>query len=142
MTVSSPSEDVVTAVSAFAGNSESCDGACTEAIDHVWDTANGKLDLTAVKDPSNFYTVKTFDATTRLPTKIVYGASDSSGSSPQRTIFLAYGDSNFPGLVTSTRRQSDIALGDPKPPWLALEQARHLERELCDLQVQRLARGC
>jgi hypothetical protein len=37
---------------------------------------------------------------------------------------------------------SDIALGDPKPPWLALAQARHLERELCDLQVQRPARGC
>lgn len=37
---------------------------------------------------------------------------------------------------------SDIALGDPKPPWLALEQARRLERELCDLQVQRPAGGC
>jgi hypothetical protein len=37
---------------------------------------------------------------------------------------------------------SDIALGDPKPPWRALEQARHLERELCDLQVQRPPRGC
>jgi hypothetical protein len=37
---------------------------------------------------------------------------------------------------------SDIALGDPKPPWRALEQARHLERELCDLQVQRPAQGC
>jgi hypothetical protein len=32
---------------------------------------------------------------------------------------------------------SDIALGDPKPPWKALQQARHLERELCDLQVGR-----
>ena len=30
---------------------------------------------------------------------------------------------------------SDIALGDPKPPWKALLQARHLARELCDLQV-------
>ena len=37
---------------------------------------------------------------------------------------------------------SDIALGDPKPPWQALEQARHLERELCDLQVQHPAQGC
>jgi hypothetical protein len=31
---------------------------------------------------------------------------------------------------------SDIALGDPKPPWLALEQARTLARELCQLQVR------
>ena len=30
---------------------------------------------------------------------------------------------------------SDIALGDPKPPWQALVQARHLARELCDLQL-------
>ncbi len=34
---------------------------------------------------------------------------------------------------------SDIALGDPKPPWKALLQARHLARELCDLQ---LTPGC
>jgi hypothetical protein len=34
---------------------------------------------------------------------------------------------------------SDIALGDPKPAWKALQQARHLARELCDLQV---ARSC
>ena len=27
---------------------------------------------------------------------------------------------------------TDIALGDPKPPWRALEQARHLELELCN----------
>ncbi len=37
---------------------------------------------------------------------------------------------------------SDIALGDPKSPWRALEQARHLELELCDLQVQHPAQGC
>jgi hypothetical protein len=37
---------------------------------------------------------------------------------------------------------SDIALGDPKPPWRALEQARHLKRELCDLQAQRPTQGC
>lgn len=37
---------------------------------------------------------------------------------------------------------SDVALGDPKPPWLALQQARHLARELCDLQVARPAAGC
>ena len=37
---------------------------------------------------------------------------------------------------------SDVALGDPKPPWRALEQARHLEEELCNLQPQRPAGGC
>ena len=37
---------------------------------------------------------------------------------------------------------SDIALGDPKPPWRALEQASHLKEELCNLQAQRPAGGC
>jgi hypothetical protein len=37
---------------------------------------------------------------------------------------------------------SDIALGDPKPPWRALEQAQHLKRELCNLQVDRPTLGC
>jgi hypothetical protein len=33
---------------------------------------------------------------------------------------------------------TDIALGDPKPPWKALQQARHLARELCNLQVAQI----
>jgi hypothetical protein len=37
---------------------------------------------------------------------------------------------------------SDIALGDPKPLWQALEQAHHLEEELCNLQVERPTQGC
>ena len=51
LTISSPSEDVITSVSAFAGNSEACEGACLEAIDHVWKTVGNALDLGAVKDP-------------------------------------------------------------------------------------------
>ncbi|MBA2538143.1 MAG: RHS repeat protein, partial [Deltaproteobacteria bacterium] len=39
LTVSSPSEDVITTVAAFAGSSEPCDGACLDAIDHVWGAA-------------------------------------------------------------------------------------------------------
>jgi hypothetical protein len=37
---------------------------------------------------------------------------------------------------------SDIALGDPKPPWRALEQAEHLKLELCNLQAERPTQGC
>jgi hypothetical protein len=52
-------------------------------------------------------------------------------------------DDNRSRLVGIAKDQvSDIALGDPKPPWLALQQARHLERELCNLQVERPAEGC
>lgn len=112
LTVSSPSEDVVTTVSAFAGNSETCDGACLDAIDHVWDTASSRLDLTAVKDPSNYFTVTEFETTGAskgLPKKIIYGASDSSGTGGQRTVFITY-DSNFPGRVAETRRQTEAAL--------------------------------
>jgi hypothetical protein len=42
-------------------------------------------------------------------------------------------DSRLVGI--SKDEVTDIALGDPKAPWKALLQARHLARELCDLQV-------
>jgi hypothetical protein len=42
-------------------------------------------------------------------------------------------DSRLVGI--SKDEVTDIAMGDPKAPWRALEQARHLARELCDLQV-------
>ena len=108
LTISSPSDDVITAVTAFAGNSESCEGACLEAIDHVWNTTSGALDLTAVKDPSNLYTTKEFNAN-GLPTRIVYGDANATPGGGLRELFLYYGNSSFPGKVTETRRKSDLA---------------------------------
>src|SRR5690606_3327484 len=35
LTVASPSEDVVTTVSAFAGGTETCDGACLDALEYI-----------------------------------------------------------------------------------------------------------
>lgn len=109
LTISSPSEDVITSVSAFAGSSEQCEGACLDAIDHVWNTTSGALDLTAEKDPSANYTVKDYNAN-GLPTRIVYGSNDTTGNSTKlREVFLYYGDASFPGKVTEIRRKSDLS---------------------------------
>jgi len=107
LTISSPSEDVVTGVSAFAGSSESCKGACLEAIDHVWKTVGSVLDLGAVQDPSRNYTTKEFDGN-GMPTRIVYGDPDSTAGGGTREVFLYYGDANVPGKVTEVRRKSDL----------------------------------
>ncbi|MEO8698736.1 MAG: hypothetical protein ABI867_01800 [Kofleriaceae bacterium] len=109
LTVASPSEDVITTVSSFGPGVETCDGACLQAIDHVWNTTSGKLDLTAVKDPSNYYTTKDFDAN-GLPITIVYGDTDSlaSNGNGQRTAHLFYGNPSFPGRVTEVRRVTEL----------------------------------
>ena len=103
LTIASPSEDVITTVSSFAGNGEQCDGACLDAIEHVWDTTAGKLDLLAEKtptDPSSYYTVRTFNAN-GLPLLVSYGATAPDGTGAQRTMFLTY-DSGFPGRIATT----------------------------------------
>lgn len=107
MTVSSPSEDLITTVSSFAGNSETCDGACLDAIDHVWNTTSGVLDLTAIKDPSSNYTTREFNPN-GLPTRIVYGDANSTPGGGTREVYLTYGNASFPGLVTEARRQSEL----------------------------------
>ena len=107
LTISSPSEDVITSVSAFAGNSQPCDGACLEAIDHVWKTVGSVLDLGAVQDPSGNYTTKEFDGN-GMPTRIVYGDRNSTAGGGTREVFLYYGDANVPGKVTEVRRKSDL----------------------------------
>jgi RHS repeat-associated protein len=107
LVVSSPSEDVITGVSAFAGNSQACEGACLDAIDHVWKTVGDTLDLGAVKDPSSKYTSMDFNAN-GMPTRITYGDVDSATGGGTREVFLFYGDSNVPGKVTETRRKSEL----------------------------------
>ncbi|MBA3404530.1 MAG: RHS repeat-associated core domain-containing protein, partial [Gemmatimonadaceae bacterium] len=76
-----------------------------------WGAAGGALDLKAVKDPSNFYTTKEFNAN-GLPTKIVYGDNDSNpATGGQRVLFVGY-DATFPGRVATTTRQREFAGGD------------------------------
>jgi RHS repeat-associated protein len=105
---------VITAVSSFAGNTETCEGACLDAIDHVWNTTSGALDLTAVKDPSNNFTTKEFNAN-GLPTKVVYGDNDSNpANGGLRTMFLSY-DTAFPGRVAKISRSSEFP-GDSCTP--------------------------
>ena len=119
LTVASPSEDVITTVSSFAGNSEQCDGACLDAIAHVWDTTAGKLDLLAEKapaDPSSYYTVQAFNAN-GLPLQISYGATAADGTGAQRKMFFSY-DSTFPGRIATTYRKSDFP-GDACDPLIS-----------------------
>lgn len=110
LTVSSPSEDVITSVTAVGPPGESCDGACLDALSYVWNTTGGVLDLKATEDPSGKFLTKTFDAN-GLPTKIVYGDADSDPTNAHsgREVFLFYGNTSFPGKVTEVRRKSDLS---------------------------------
>ena len=109
MTLSSPSEDVVTTVAALGPPSESCDGACLDAAQYIWNTAGGALDLKATEDPSGKFLTRTFDGN-GLPTRITYGDTDSdpTNGNSVREVYLYYGNASFPGLVTETRRKSDL----------------------------------
>jgi len=49
LTVASPSEDVVTTVTALGPPGETCEGACLEASQYIWNTGTGVLDLAAVQ---------------------------------------------------------------------------------------------
>ena len=107
----SPHEDLVTTVTPLGPPSESCEGACTDVAEYAWNTT-GVVDLKGVKDPNSKWTSYSYNAN-GLPTKIVYADSDNDASNGGglRTLYLAYGDSNFPGRVTESRRQSDIKKG-------------------------------
>lgn len=111
LTVSSPSEDVITTVTALGPPSESCEGACLEASQYVWNTGTGILDLGAIQDPSGNYTVSAFNSN-GLPTTISSGDPDTNPSNGNgaRVQWISY-DSTFPGKVAETRRQSDLIAG-------------------------------
>ena len=112
LTVSSPSEDVITNVAPLGPPSESCTGACTDVQQYVWNTGAGVLDLKATQDPAGFFTSRTFDAN-GMPTAIAYGDgdSDATNTNQNRTEFRFYTDTNFPGKVTEIRRMSDLNPG-------------------------------
>ncbi|MGE0550196.1 MAG: hypothetical protein AB7O24_10095 [Kofleriaceae bacterium] len=109
LTISSPSEDVVTTVTPIGPPSESCDGACTDIAQYVWNTGGGALDLGATQDPIGNYISRAFDSN-GMPTTITYGDSDTNpATGGSRTEWRYYGDSDFPGKVTEIRRKSDLS---------------------------------
>ena len=70
---------------------------------------SGKLDLAAVKDPSSsYYTVQDVQRERHADADHLRGIRRHDGGRTARTIFLCYGDSNFPGQVTETRRKSEL----------------------------------
>lgn len=112
MTVSSPNEDVVTSVAPLGPPSETCDGACTEISQYVWNTLDGGgqpiLDLKATQDPAGNYVTRTFDSN-GLVTKMTFGDQDDNpdNGNSSREVYYFY-DSLFPGKVKEIRRKSDI----------------------------------
>ncbi|MBA3398227.1 MAG: hypothetical protein H0T89_36715 [Deltaproteobacteria bacterium] len=108
LTVTSPSEDVVTTVTALGPPGETCDGTCLDVAQYIWNTGTSVLDLKAVQDPSGNYTARAFN-TNGLPTKITYGDRDSdpSNTGATREVFLYY-DTNFPGRLTEVRKASEL----------------------------------
>jgi RHS repeat-associated protein len=109
LTVAAPSEEVVTTVTALGPPSETCDGACLDVAQYIWNTAGGVLDLKAMEDPSGKFLTQTFDGN-GMPTRITYGDADAdpTNGNSAREIYLYYGNANFPGLVTETRRKSEL----------------------------------
>jgi RHS repeat-associated protein len=97
-------DDLVTSVSAFAGNSEPCDGACLDAVGYAFNFAQ---DLHGVLDPSGNWTAKGFNGN-GVPTMITYGDSNAAPGGGLRDVFLRYDNPTFPGKVTEIRRKSDL----------------------------------
>ena len=99
----SPSEDLVTTMTAFTG----CTGACAPVAQYSWNTTT--LDLKGIKLADNKWTSFTRNAD-GLPTEIVEGDSDDVASNGGGAItWLFYADTNFPGRVTERRTKSIIA---------------------------------
>ena len=110
LTTSSPSEDVVTTVTPLGPPGQTCDGACTDVAQYVWNTGTGVLDLKATQDPAGNFVSRTFDSN-GLPTQITTGDpdTDAANGNGARTEWRFYGDTNYPGKLTEIRRKSDLA---------------------------------
>jgi hypothetical protein len=107
LTLTSPSEDLVTTVAPLAPTGQTCDGACTDVAQYIWNTGAGVLDLKAIQDPAGNYETRIFNAN-GLPTQINYGDPDSSPDrNASRSVFFSY-DATFPGKVSEIRRASDL----------------------------------
>lgn len=104
LTVTSPSEDLVTTVTPVAPAGGTCDGACTDVAEYSWTSSDPTVKGT--KDPGNNWISYQYDAN-GMPTTIVTGDSDDDATnSGGLKTWLFYGDSAFPGRVTEVRRGS------------------------------------
>lgn len=111
MQVSSPSDDLVTTVTPIGPPSQTCEGACTDRSEYIWNTSS-TLDLKAAKDPLGNHMSYSYNAS-GLPTRVEYGDNDDDAANGGgvRTLYLFYGNASFPGRVTEVRRQSDLNSG-------------------------------
>jgi RHS repeat-associated protein len=111
-------EDLVTGVTALGPPGESCDGACLDVAQYLWDNSTKYVASLGIQDPSGNYSVRSVNSN-GLPTRITYGDPDSNATNGNaaREVYLTYGDSNFPGRVTEIRRKSDLStVGRCDPP--------------------------
>lgn len=110
LTLASPSEEVVTTVTALGPPGESCDGICLDVAQYLWNTAGGALDLKTIEDPSGKFLSRTFDGN-GMPTKVTYGDADAdpNNGNSVREVYLYYSNASFPGLVTEIRRRSELS---------------------------------
>jgi RHS repeat-associated protein len=101
-------ETQITAISAI-GPGGTCSGACADVIGYTWETpSSNNLNPDSIEDATTSgYTVFAYN-TNGLPTSIKYGATSSSGTSPNRTLTITY-DSTYPGRVATLTRTSDIS---------------------------------
>lgn len=112
LTLTSPSEDLVTTVAPLAPSGHTCDGACLDVAQYIWNTGGNAIDLKATRDPhpsgTGAYETRAFNVN-GLPVKISYGDPDDSpdNTNGARTVYLFY-DTTFPGKVSEIRRKSDL----------------------------------
>jgi hypothetical protein len=108
--VISPNEDLITAISA------ECDGAaCPSGVDvkqYDWETGAGDkiIELSGTRSADNVWTSYAYN-TNGMVTKMVEGDDDSDAStepSGARVTFYLYDNGAYPGLVTETRRLSEL----------------------------------
>jgi hypothetical protein len=103
-------EDMVTTVAALAPTGQTCDGACLDVSQYFWDNSTKYVASLGTLDPSGNYSVRAVNAN-GLATEITFGDPDNNASNlnSNRTMWLFYGDANFPGRITEIRRKSDLS---------------------------------
>ncbi|MDB4955979.1 MAG: rhsA [Myxococcales bacterium] len=102
-------EQVVTTIAALGPGGGSCTGACLDVAQYVWSSNTALLNVIGRKDPLGNYTSAIYNSN-GLPTTIYYGATDSSGTSANRTVTITY-DTVFPGRIATTSRTTDLGTG-------------------------------
>ncbi len=101
LTVTSPSEDLVTTVAPFTP----CTGACAPTAEYAWNTST--LDLKGIKKADNNWTSFQRDANGMVVT-MAEGDSDNDATNTGGIKTFLFYDSNFPGKLSEIRHQSSI----------------------------------